>query len=124
VDTRIRRGFVIAGPIVFGVSYLVAAGLTTSDDVTGNEIGLVPLVGAFIAAATLKDVDEGLLDFDFSGVHRAGFILSGIGQTTGLILFIVGLTAKRQVMVRDDVGLVVTPFAGPRGAGIGLSGAL
>ena len=106
VDTRIRRGLVIAGGISFGVTYLAAAGVAVQvqndefdrvDEVFEDEddasVLYIPVVGPFIAAGRLGDRHGGA---------AAVAAFDGLAQAAGLSMFIAGLAAKEMVLVKEE----------------------
>ncbi len=118
--TRIRKGAVIAGAIVFGVFYLfstaVAAGGSDAGGSSGNaEAALwVPGIGPFIQMGSTT-----------SAIGNWALALDGLAQTAGLALFVYGIASPRTVLVRNDLGLHVVPRVmalGHGGGGLGLVG--
>jgi hypothetical protein len=121
-DTRIRKGFVIAGSILFGSMYLLsalvaAAGADNESPGHGNgEAALwIPGVGPFIAMTSSS-----------SSVGSLTLAIDGLSQAAGLAMLIGGIVAPRTVLVRNDLGslrITPTPMAiGRTGSGFGLVG--
>ena len=113
-SSRIRRGPVIAGSIVFGIFYLVstavAAGATDANG-RSTDISLwVPGLGPFLQMSGTT----GALAMWALGVD-------GLAQSAGLALLIYGLASPRTVLVRNDLGLRVLPEAHPSGGGLRLT---
>lgn len=117
VESRSRRGLVIAGSILFGISY----GITLLVGLGGVSAGsgefsllAVPVVGPLLLAANA----------DFEGAFGLA-LFSTIPQATGVLLFILGLAVRKQVLVFGEgprathFALAPTPL--PGGAGISLS---
>jgi hypothetical protein len=119
-SSRIRKGPVIAGAVVFGVFYLFstlgAAVGADSNQGSGNpEAALwIPCIGPFIQmASTSTAVGNWLLAID------------GLAQSGGLALLIYGIAAPRTVLVRNDLGLRIAPTlmpVGQGGQGVGVVG--
>jgi hypothetical protein len=108
---KIRKGFVIAGSIVFGVFYLgpvyLAALSSISDNVPYGAL-FVPVIGPFIVAGTADSSSAYLYVFD------------GLIQAGGGAMLLAGLFAKKKVLVRDDLAQGIRPefFVGPRSIGM------
>jgi len=120
-ETRVRKGMVISGAIVFGVPYLYSALIAAvgsdiaSSTGESNKVGAlaVPVLGPFI-------------EMGETGSSTANFMLAidGVAQAAGAFMFIYGLTSPRNVLVRNDLAMVtVTPMRfGKDGSGLGLVG--
>ena len=121
-------GFLIGGVTGFGAGYILGALMATDSGVRGNDVGFVPVIGPFIAAATLEHIPSGgFIDFDFSSADRAFFILSGVLQTGGVVLSVIAFTAPKKLYVRGEApvtGLTLVPAAGPGFAGFNLIGSM
>jgi hypothetical protein len=118
-ETRVRKGLLIGGAIVFGVPYLYS-GLIASvgEDVSGSSTNhvaalYIPVLGPFI--------EMGQTD---SATGRYMLALDGLAQSAGAFMFIYALVAPRQVLVRNDLALLtVTPIKmGRDGQGLGFIG--
>lgn len=119
-STRIRKGPVVSGAIVFGIFYMfstlaAAVGSDTGGSSGNAEAALwVPGIGPFIQmGATTSAIGNWFLAID------------GLAQTGGLALLIYGLASPRTVLVRNDLGLHVVPRVmalGHGGGGLGLVG--
>jgi hypothetical protein len=112
-STRIRKGPVIAGSIVFGIFYListaVAAGATDANGHSTDGALWVPGIGPFIQmSGTTSALGNWALGVD------------GLAQSAGLALLIYGIASPRTVLVRNDLGLRVLPEANPGGGGLRL----
>jgi hypothetical protein len=101
-ETRIRKGLVIAGALVFGIPYLYSAGFAAiGDDVTRNgesnpaKYLYVPVLGPFI--------EMGQTD---SSSLRYFLALDGIAQSAGAFMFIYALAAPKNVLVRNDLAML------------------
>jgi hypothetical protein len=117
-STRLRRGPIIAGSVLFGVAYittvLAAAGLEDSGDSSYGWLYL-PAIGPFIELTN-------------SGTATAStfLVLDGLTQSAGLALLVWGITSPAPVLVRNEIDtLRVTPVPlvfGRGGSGVGLVG--
>jgi hypothetical protein len=103
LDTRIRKGLVIAGATTFGACYLLSVGVAAAfqednhaDDVTPL---FVPVVGPFITLGTAHP----------TAFATFALTVDGAAQTVALGLLIAGLTSEEKLWVRDDVALRVGP---------------
>ncbi len=120
-----RTGLAIGGGVTFGVTWLlsalVGAALSESfndDDTIENDDTawplFIPVAGPFIGIGTME------------ASYGPGFILvlDGLAQTGGLAMFIAGLAAKKQMLVRDDVYAVdieVAPLVGGGTSGLAVT---
>ncbi|WP_437963727.1 hypothetical protein WMF04_28855 [Sorangium sp. So ce260] len=118
-ETRVRKGLVISGAIVFGTVYLFTA-IGGGDAVYRGSPGyaalFVPCAGPFLTLATTRQDD----------LETMALVLDGLVQITGAALLLPGLFVPRTVLVRDDVSkpfVLPAPVAlGPSSAGLGLVG--
>ncbi|KYF65048.1 hypothetical protein [Sorangium cellulosum] len=118
-ETRVRKGLVISGAIVFGTVYLFTA-IGGADAVYRGSSGyaalFVPVAGPFLTLATTRQDD----------LETMALVLDGLVQITGAALLLPGLLVPKTVLVRDDVGkafVVPVPMSfGPSSAGLGLVG--
>src|ERR1700722_12654900 len=120
-DTRIRKGLVIGGAVMFGTLYLlsalVAAAGSDSSSNGGNAEAApwIPGGGPFIQMTSTS-----------SSVANVFLAIDGLGQAGGLAMLIYGLAAPKTVLVRNDLGgLHITPMPmtfGRNGEGLGLVG--
>lgn len=119
-STRIRKGPVITGAILFGVFYLfstlaAAGGADSNPGGSNPEAALwIPGIGPFIQMpGTSTALGTWLLAVD------------GAVQTAGLSLLIYGIASPKPVLVRNDLGLRLTPrpmALGRNGGGLGWVG--
>src|ERR1700690_4450790 len=120
---RPRTGAIVAGAVTFGslylISLLVAAGSTdTANQLqqSNPESGLyVPVVGPFIAMTQTS-----------STAGNMALLIDGLGQATGAVLFVWGLTSPQTLLIRNDYArprLMPRPMVfGKSGCGLGLAG--
>jgi len=98
-----RRGLTIAGIAVFGGAYALSvigalSALTDSRGDGGYEPLFIPVLGPFITMGTAEDTQLG---GDGLG---ALFLLDGLAQTAGAVMFIVGMASgEKKVYKRNDV---------------------
>ena len=119
-ESRVRKGLVIAGAIVFGVPYLYSAGIAAiGDDVTRNgesnpvQYLYIPVLGPFI--------EMGQTD---SSTARYFLTLDGLAQSAGAFMFIYGLASPKSILVRNDLALltVMPTKMGHDGQGLSVLG--
>jgi hypothetical protein len=121
-STRIRRGLVIGGAVLFGSTYLLTAlvGAALSDcHCTTTSFGplLVPGVGPFIEMAQSGTASGSLF-----------LALDGLSQLGGIAMFIAGFAAPKTVLVQGAVGskgglqLAFSPIVAPGQSGMGVVG--
>lgn len=114
---KARKGMVISGATIFGGFYALCAMISLADtesiDGDPNSIrdGIrymsIPLFGPMIWGFGVDDTDP---DVRFRA-RFSGMLLS-MAQITGVTLFIVGLTAKKTMWLREDIAGVsfsITP---------------
>ncbi|RLB52847.1 MAG: hypothetical protein DRI90_21745 [Deltaproteobacteria bacterium] len=120
LDTRIRKGLVIAGSVTFGSAWLLSAAVAAAfQDENQREAEdfvplFIPLAGPFITMGTANT----------SAIGTFTLVVDGLAQAGGLGLLIAGLTAQQKVWVRNPVGRVtVAPIvSGDGNLGLGLIG--
>jgi hypothetical protein len=117
-EERARKGEVIAGSIVFGVTYLysgfvAAIGEDLSPGHSRVSALYIPVLGPFIE---LHESDSATLNYLL--------VLDGVAQGVGAALFLHGLSSPHAVLVRNDLAMVtVTPAQfGKDGAGVMMLG--
>ena len=80
----------------------------SEDDKDGYVPMFVPVVGPFMLIGTASP----------SAMGTFWAVASGLGQTTGLALLIVGLVSYDEVLVRKRAGVTILPVASPNDAGL------
>jgi len=141
-STRIRKGLVIGGAVLFGSTYLLSAftatvgaadastncaidsslGSTQSCN-SGNPLTalFIPAVGPFVQMAHSGN----------TAVGNFWLALDGVAQVGGIVMFIAGLAAPKTVLVRNDLGSIVhkkdfelslAPLVSPQRQGMGVVG--
>jgi len=124
--TRIRKGLVIGGAVLFGTTYLFTAlGASIVAACSGENCYsagslFVPGVGPFIQMAQPGN----------GAIGNFWLAVDGIAQLGGITMFVVGLAAPKSVLVRNDLGssskkdfqLALSPIVGPGQQGMGLVG--
>lgn len=123
-ESRARSGMVVAGGVMLGIGYGISAAAAGAGLSDGND-NLVPLfipvAGPFVTLNTAR-VFRGGEDTgeDVGKVFGAiGLIFDGLIQVTGVTLLVVGLAARKEVVVRDkpEAASAVPEIAvGPRSA--------
>jgi hypothetical protein len=122
LDTQLRKGFVIAGAVTFGSTYLisVAVGAALQQEAEAADFTplFVPLAGPFIATGTT----------DATAFGTFALIVDGLSQVFGLGMFLFGVLEPEKVWVRNQTAakplpIDVTPiFVDGRPAGAGVTG--
>lgn len=113
LETRLRKGPVIAGSIMLGAGYLGSVAAATQflanegDDGSDAWPLFIPIAGPFITLGNLdfNDNEWGGLLFVVAGIP---LILDGLLQTGGAALLIGGLASPKQIIKRDGSALVDT----------------
>jgi hypothetical protein len=118
-EERVRKDFVIAGSLLFGLPYLgsVLFGMALADYQSGvggkvsPGLFFLPVIGPYLVLGEIGQVDGTVL-------------LDGIAQTAGMAMLIYGSVWKKTVMVPNTsarVTVLPTGF-GKDGAGLVLAG--
>ena len=144
-ETRARRGLVIAGPIVFGVPYVLSMSVAASSRYSADRWLYAPVVGPFIDLAQRGDdctrntvvTGPGMTSTYETCTEdsstRFFLMFDGLMQTAGATMFILGLALPQHILVRDDAPFtgssgskfswaVAPQRVGPTGYGVGLNG--
>jgi hypothetical protein len=149
LESHARKGFIISGSIIFGISYFVAiavAGNSTEGPSYGNDSssetrvpfspGLlyVPVLGPWLALGTVKDYGDTCNNSYYNSscsdnsttasVWRALLVIGGLTQAWGTGFFILGLASRsHQLVLNDNVRAQVVPVRiGNSGQGLALVG--
>jgi hypothetical protein len=120
-ETRARKGKVISGSILFGVTYLYSSFIAAiGQDISeangeDNVLGwlFIPVLGPFLE----------MMETDSTTAHYV-LALDGIAQAAGMTLLVTGLMYPKWVLVRNDLAsaTVVPMKIGMDGSGFGLVG--
>ncbi|HEY4116886.1 MAG TPA: hypothetical protein VGM56_03470 [Byssovorax sp.] len=133
VETRVKKGLVIAGAAVLGSFWLLSAlgGALAIDAGHDHDAeGLfVPVAGPFVALANETAGSKHLL-----ATVQFCYVLDGLAQSAGLLMLVGGIVFPSQKLVRDEVALDVggtkvrfhpTPMrVGDNSVGFGLAGSM
>ena len=111
---RPRYGLMIAGIIIFNVSYMPNAFAAMAS----NEWRLaVPVVGPFFEA---RHVDT---SNDMGNRALVAFLVwDGLVQTAGFVMAIAGAASRHKVRIRDRAAVSFVPTGGAQGAGVAAVG--
>jgi len=120
-ETRVRKGKVISGSIIFGVTYLYSSFIAAigqdiaEADGSDNVLGwlFIPVLGPFLE----------MMETDSTTAHYV-LALDGIAQAAGVTLLVTGLIYPKWVLVRNDLAsaTVVPMKIGMDGSGLGFVG--
>jgi hypothetical protein len=130
VEKHVRRGWVIAGSIVFGVAYGLGLVSAASQDSSSPSKWLaIPVVGPWIALGALGSYDEAACDRNSSSSSKIcpsksgaqeAYPMLGIGQLAGIGMVLGGVLLKRTEIVPDVIvehEVTVAPFYASHGPG-------
>ena len=111
LETRVRKGLVIAGAVTFGSMYILTA-LTAAaiNDTSSGNAGVlyVPVAGPFM-----------YLGETGSQSGKVILVIDGLAQAAGAAMLITGLAAPKTIAVRNDLAKVnITPVFGPGSVGV------
>jgi|KBSMisStaDraftv2_1062788.scaffolds.fasta_scaffold80894_1 hypothetical protein len=120
-ETRVRKGVVISGAVVFGVLYLYNAFFASigedASSATGNENKLgwlyLPVLGPFLEMSETSSSTAHFL-----------LVLDGVAQGVGVTMVISALMYPKHLLVRNDLAtMTVVPMKiGMDGEGLGIVG--
>jgi hypothetical protein len=116
VESRVRRGPIIAGTIMAGSTYLInlfIADLDGNDNDDRSTWLYVPGVG------TWAYVDEAC-DNERDGCSIV--VMHSLTHSIGLALIIYGLAAPKQILARDTASLRITPYLARSTSGLAATG--
>ena len=141
IETRVRRGLVVSGPIIFGVPYLLSMSVAASSKYEPDRWLYAPVFGPFINLASRSDEcnpntsssTSGTITCTADSSTRFFLMLDGLMQTAGATMLILGLALPQTLLVRDDapytgknpshVAWTISPYAmGRSGYGLGVTG--
>jgi hypothetical protein len=119
VETRVRKGLVVSGPIIFGVPYLLSMSVAASSKYEPDRWLYAPVFGPFVNLASRSDeCNPNGTGSTSTTVTCAGdsstrffLMLDGLMQTAGATLLILGLALPQTIVVRDDA-----PYTGKNGS--------
>lgn len=134
LESRPRRGLVIAGSITFGTMYVISLSVASNSRTTGDGWLFVPVLGPFLDLSARRRCDDRAeLDcFDDAG-NRVLLTFDGLVQIAGAAMLFAGFAAPSHVWVRDDapvakreppkptIAFAPTTF-GRSGLGLGMGG--
>jgi len=120
LEERWRPALAIPGLVLVGVTYFSGLGVGSIDDFDNKKGFLaVPVIGPWL---TLLSREDDCDDEDICPARRL-LIASGVMQTVGLGLVIVGTTWSKRLWVREDVAVSLAPHQFAHGGyGAALSG--
>jgi hypothetical protein len=131
LEDRPRQGFLTAGYLVAGIPYAIGLMIAASADFA-NESGwlALPFAGPWMTIGRRDYACSGEDDPDqdpgdcWGDAVVAPLILDGIVQTLGGIFLMVGYTATKEYVVRDDMAYAILPSRVGSGYGMSLVGRL
>jgi hypothetical protein len=117
LETRARKGLVVAGPIVFGVPYFLSLSVAASSRYSPDRWLYAPVVGPFIDLASRKEECTASPSGNTVTYYNCGddsttrffLMFDGLMQVSGMAMLIFGLALPQSVLVRDDA-----PFVGSK----------
>ncbi|HMI85005.1 MAG TPA: hypothetical protein VK550_12980 [Polyangiaceae bacterium] len=141
IETRVRKGLVVSGPIIFGVPYLLSMSVAASSKYAPDRWLYAPVVGPFVNLASRgDDCNPNFSSSTSTTVTCAGdsstrffLMLDGLMQTAGATMLILGLALPQTLLVRDDAPFTgenrghfawtISPYSmGRAGSGLALTG--
>ena len=132
LEERPRNGLIISGALVTGIPWAIGlAGVSSANFPNSSGWLVVPALGPWLTLAarhdsgcTYNNSSDVCFDDGLNALARTALVFDGLVQTAGAVLFIIGVSSKKQVLARDFTGhLQLTPAPiGRQGAGAFLSG--
>jgi len=123
MESRPKKGLVVAGSIVFGVAYVFSASVAASSQFTADRWLYLPVFGPFADLASRGSkcttntvpispgVDNTTQFCDDDSGARFFLMLDGLMQVSGATMLILGLALPTRLLVRDDA-----PYTGSTGS--------
>jgi len=118
LESRPRKGLVVAGPIVFGVPYFLSLSVAASSRYTPDRWLYLPIAGPFLDLAGRKEecspngISNNVATYygcNDDSTARFFLMFDGLMQVSGMTMLIFGLAMPQNVLVRDDA-----PFVGSK----------
>jgi hypothetical protein len=106
---------IIGGAITMGVPYVIGFAWASSYQFSNASYWLVvPAIGPWLTLGLRKDLCsdssiESGIDCIGDAFVRTWLTIDGIVQMSGAILLVLGVTLKKEHLVRDQSAIVVTP---------------
>jgi hypothetical protein len=131
IDERVRKGPIIAGSIVAGVPYLIGVNIAAASGFENHSYWLlVPGIGPLLTMATRDKCESqsgttssnDSVDCVGDALLAMVLIIDGLMQTTGVVLFGVGIGSTKKVLVRDKAALHLRPHRFQTGYGLAVDG--
>jgi hypothetical protein len=123
-EVRVRKGLVISGSVLLGVSYFLSLSVAASSKNDADRWLYAPVVGPFADLVARKDkcttvatsfgTNTSCSDDDTS--TRFFLMADGLMEVAGGTLLILGLSLPQHVLVRDDA-----PYVGASGSRVAWS---
>lgn len=118
VDTKVRKGLVIAGSVTLGSLWAISAltggivGAARDADDKAHYPLYFPVAGPWVALGTLAN----------DTAARVFLAIDGVGQTGAAAMFVAGIAAPKTILRLKETGLNVVPTAcGMQACGSGLT---
>jgi len=132
LEKRPRTGLIIAGAVVTAVPYFLGLSIASASKFS-NAGGflVIPAVGPWLTLAARENNNCNYSSSSFSSSYSCSddaaivtvLVLDALIQTTGAILFVIGVASDRELLVRQDVAkLHLTPMKFKEGYGLGIRG--
>jgi hypothetical protein len=124
VIERRRKGLIITGSILFGVSYGISLAVAAGSEYS-NDYGwlVLPVAGPVIASTQLDSCENDDFSCDDQGTERGFLMLDTLVQAAGATMFFVGLTVSKKVMVLHmEPEFSVAPIVSPHARGLQVVG--
>lgn len=116
VESRVRRGPIIAGTIMAGTTYFVNLLVADVEERDGDDRSTwlyVPGVGTWAYVDDACDDERDGCSF---------VIMHSLTHSIGLAMIIYGIAAPKQLLVRDTAALRITPYLARSTSGIAATG--
>jgi hypothetical protein len=112
---RPRSGLITSGLIITGVAWGISVTAAAGNDFEdGTGFLVLPVVGPWLTIAARRtencvDTASGTICEASNSSARAALVLDGLVQTTGAVLFVIGVSSTKKRYLRNDVTLSLQP---------------
>jgi hypothetical protein len=130
IEEQVNRGLVTGGAVAFGVPYLTGLFVASYEQgERGTGYLAIPVVGPWLMmgnrSSSCGDIGTPVTDrCDSDRAVRTLLFTSGVFQTVGAGLMVLGIVNKQKWAVANYAGLEFTPVASPSMSGLMISGSL
>jgi hypothetical protein len=111
-----------SGLFTFAVPYTISAFVGATSNENADRYLFVPLVGPWLDLGQRPACPIAALSCNSETAARVGLVLDGLFQDIGALMVVSGLLWRHEVIVRRVAHVQVSPWFGPTGTGLAMSG--